>query len=758
MSMKKKVLLFILLILFLVISQGIVIAQTQGNIRINLVSTQERQDDMLLKVYFNLLEPSTGKIFTSLNADNAQITLLHNGYVSPATIKEPDVPVYITLLLDSSASMGENAKKMQQAAQLSLNNPPDDSYFGVVQFDEEIRLLQDFTQNIPAVSYSIDQYKVSNKGTCLYDAAYATVEAQANAPTGRRGIILFTDGNDAKPGAERCSKHTYQELIAYAMSMQVPIHTIGLTGFNSQINEVELRSMAASTGGFSYIAQEEDLAEAFVKIVDTIKAQWMVEANVYPKEGTNEAVFLLSIVDGETINTAFSFESDTEYVGPPSPVQMRFDGLVLNVESQDYNVQMTLTSPELVNYVKIALWDSDAGAKLSDFVFENPDEYNVFDIPTNEMTADRDYELRIIAVSKGDNIPFAIYTDDQGKRITEYIHEFRFDPSSMYAQVAITSVTQRGSDLILNVDMSNRARIGGFDGWLVDKTTNTQVAGSTFHLPVNEVKGNQIIVPTRQNKVPSGKYQIVLRVLNAHDQVLMTTSYDDVVYTAPSLFKRISTAMIAKPIFIFAIIGIIGMVVIFMMVTASRQKSLTGTPVMQGRLGKSQKNKAKQNSYMAIANEEPIPQRKTSSPPPQQSSSQKSVAQKSTVKKPTTHPEPTQITPNQPDPTLIETAYAVSTPTLAGIKGPITGTLVIEKFPYTIGRAECDLEINVASVSRRHAQITDLGNGQYAIKDLNSSNGTKLDGNKITPGQNYPLKNGSFLDFGKEVTLRFEVR
>ncbi|MEJ2759942.1 MAG: VWA domain-containing protein, partial [Anaerolineales bacterium] len=256
--------------------------------------------------------------------------------------------------MDSSGSMGGSAQKKQEAAKQSLNNVPDNALFGIVQFDEEIKLLQDFTENIAAVNFAIDQYAVSNRGTCLYDAAYAAVEAQANAPQGRRAVILFTDGKDEKRGASVCSTHTLQELMNLAMEMQVPIHTIGLSGLNSNINEVELKNLAAVTGGFSFIAQQADLPMAFSQIMESLKAQWMVQANVYPNDGTNEAVFSLTLDDGQTINTAFSFDSGTDYPGPPSPVQMRFDGLQLIAETQSYDIQLSMTSPDLVGYVKIA--------------------------------------------------------------------------------------------------------------------------------------------------------------------------------------------------------------------------------------------------------------------------------------------------------------------------------------------------------------------------------------------------------------------
>ena len=233
----KRLASFALVIVLMLLPLSRVVAESQAEIRINLISTMEGEEAMLLKLYFNLYDPSSGAPYTSLKTTNAQITLLNTSYNSPAAVKAPDVPIYVTLVLDSSGSMAASAQKLRDAAKLALNNPPDDSFFAVVQFDEEIKLLQDFTENMPAVSYAIDQYKTSFLGTCLYDAAYSAVEAQSDAPPGRRAVILFTDGTDEKRDGTQCSKHSYQELVSLALELQVPIHTIGLSSSANKLNE-----------------------------------------------------------------------------------------------------------------------------------------------------------------------------------------------------------------------------------------------------------------------------------------------------------------------------------------------------------------------------------------------------------------------------------------------------------------------------------------------------------------------------------------
>jgi len=50
-------------------------------------------------------------------------------------------------------------------------------------------------------------------------------------------------------------------------------------------------------------------------------------------------------------------------------------------------------------------------------------------------------------------------------------------------------------------------------------------------------------------------------------------------------------------------------------------------------------------------------------------------------------------------------------------------------------------------VSRHHARIS-YNDGQYTIEDLGSYNDTLLNGSRLLPGQQYPLKHGDVLQFG----------
>lgn len=83
----------------------------------------------------------------------------------------------------------------------------------------------------------------------------------------------------------------------------------------------------------------------------------------------------------------------------------------------------------------------------------------------------------------------------------------------------------------------------------------------------------------------------------------------------------------------------------------------------------------------------------------------------------------------------------------------------IENPAYVIGSgAQADICIaNNSAVSRRHAQIGKDAAGGYYITDLNSTNGTFVNGRQMAAGETQPLEEGSRITLANE-ELKFEMR
>lgn len=88
--------------------------------------------------------------------------------------------------------------------------------------------------------------------------------------------------------------------------------------------------------------------------------------------------------------------------------------------------------------------------------------------------------------------------------------------------------------------------------------------------------------------------------------------------------------------------------------------------------------------------------------------------------------------------------------------GPTPGkTFLLEGDVLTIGReASNPIAINDAEISRKHSQLVAQG-GKYVLTDLGSTNGTFVNGQRLT-GQ-HVLQPGEVISLGEQISLLFEA-
>lgn len=83
---------------------------------------------------------------------------------------------------------------------------------------------------------------------------------------------------------------------------------------------------------------------------------------------------------------------------------------------------------------------------------------------------------------------------------------------------------------------------------------------------------------------------------------------------------------------------------------------------------------------------------------------------------------------------------------------PLGKRFALKSETMVIGRdSECEIVVHDNSLSRAHAQVVKRENGQFYIKDLNSTNGTYLNDQKLTPGIVVGVKNGDLLKMGNVI-------
>ena len=90
------------------------------------------------------------------------------------------------------------------------------------------------------------------------------------------------------------------------------------------------------------------------------------------------------------------------------------------------------------------------------------------------------------------------------------------------------------------------------------------------------------------------------------------------------------------------------------------------------------------------------------------------------------------------------------------VEGPAPGEeFELTSDTITIGRDPASSwPIDYNAVSRNHAKFTKQGES-YSLEDLGSSNGTFVNGNKISGA--FLLKDGDEIGFGHSVKIRYEI-
>ena len=141
-----------------------------------------------------------------------------------AAIEEP---INVAILIDTSQSTRPVLGDIKKAAQGFVKVLGSRDKAAVVSFDYEPHLLSPLTSDAGQLKHAIKEAEIPKiVGTTLRDAVVQTIEQQFAGVTGRKAIILLTDGKDVGSGTRP------QELIRSLEETDVMIYSIFFeTGF-----------------------------------------------------------------------------------------------------------------------------------------------------------------------------------------------------------------------------------------------------------------------------------------------------------------------------------------------------------------------------------------------------------------------------------------------------------------------------------------------------------------------------------------------
>jgi VWFA-related protein len=218
--------------------------------------------------------------------------LIEDGKVSfrPAQVTaqvNPDAAVSVMLVIDISGSMkGKPIEEAKRAANAFIDKLNATDRAGILAFADEIDLdnLVDgkeigFTTDKNALRNLIDQLDTRiGWDTPLYDAIYKGVTLTSKEPTGKRVVIVMTDGRDERDNAKgtpvpnKGSRFAPDDPINEATRQGIPVFTIGVGG---KIDSNYLFRLAERTGGqYQETPNAEELTTLFQNVLDQLKQQY----------------------------------------------------------------------------------------------------------------------------------------------------------------------------------------------------------------------------------------------------------------------------------------------------------------------------------------------------------------------------------------------------------------------------------------------------------------------------------------------------
>ena len=215
-------------------------------------------------------------------------------------VAETHQPLTLGILLDTSGSQQRVLPLEQDAGAQFLERvlkPKDEAF--LLSFDVNVDLLQDYTNSAQLLTRAMNKAEINTaggngaggipgagggtiptigapKGTLLYDAVYLASNEKMNQESGRKAMILLTDGEDEG------SVHKIQEAIAAAQKSNVIVYTIliadrGFYGGFGYSGYSAMKKMTEETGGrlIDVGNNGKKLEAAFQQIEDELRTQYV---------------------------------------------------------------------------------------------------------------------------------------------------------------------------------------------------------------------------------------------------------------------------------------------------------------------------------------------------------------------------------------------------------------------------------------------------------------------------------------------------
>lgn len=199
-------------------------------------------------------------------------------------------PLAVVVAIDTSGSIKpEEIVRQREATENFMRLVRPESVFAVMAFNNEIRILQDFTSDARKVSAAFQKIGEVNGSSRIFGSIDKAVAMLKRAPRYRQGrrlrrvVIVLTDGYDNVSPPEQ------DDLIQRANDAGVTIYSITLPSYmpggvgNKRVMTLlDVSRLVPLTGGADFSADTRDFAPVFRSIAEEIRSSYTLA--YYPPE------------------------------------------------------------------------------------------------------------------------------------------------------------------------------------------------------------------------------------------------------------------------------------------------------------------------------------------------------------------------------------------------------------------------------------------------------------------------------------------
>lgn len=296
-----------------------VLAQSSIDVVVHYVDGASSETDVSynVKAYVSVVD-GTGRPVNGLAIEDFTLTE-DSQQVEIKGVTTVDEPINLVLLIDTSGSMvGTGIDAAKSAAASFVTSLGAEDQVAIVTFNDDVITVVDFTTDHQSARDRISLIDTTRgAGTCLFDAAYQAVQMTATVPSGRRAVVLFTDGVDETANGGPCSANTADDVIKIATEggTRTPIYTIGM---GKSVDQNSLKRLAGNTGGrFFYSPDANNLDVIFRELSNSLRSQYLIEYSSHAGPGAHTLA-----VTAKTLNAQ---DTDTRnFLLPNFPLRLVF--------------------------------------------------------------------------------------------------------------------------------------------------------------------------------------------------------------------------------------------------------------------------------------------------------------------------------------------------------------------------------------------------------------------------------------------------